>query len=622
MKRLSTIITVAIFGAAAIAAYGAALIATKNIEEASFAAVEKRLQMGGFDWTGVETDGLHVVLSGEAPTETERFRAIAAAGSVVEAARVVDNMGVVVHENLAPPGFSIEILRNDTGITLFGLVPSGDTEADILKRIGTYEGVGKISSFLEQADYQPKELWRVSLNFALYALEELDRAKISAIAGDVSITAISDSLPQKARLDAYLLQRIPLGVKADIQVSAPRPIITPYALRFVKTKDRARFDSCSADTPENAGLILTSGKAAGMAEDGKCRIGLGMPSPRWTEAALIALAGVDTLGEGTVSISDADITFIAPHTVPKAHFDRVIADIKSDMPAPFKVTAIRNQEPRSDGVIAGPELSAIKGENGVTQINGNLSGDLTQSTVTTFAAAQFGTKNIRTTFEDHPNLPAGWTIRVMTALEGLAQVHDGTVYVSDTEMVFTGNTGFQSTGADISQIVAKRLGDQAQFTLDIMYQEELDPTEVTKDPALCVAEIIALTREKKITFEPGSANLTPESRAIIDEIADIMRECPDAEIEVSGHTDSQGREEMNLDLSRARAKAVYNTLKIMRVGVKSLTTEGYGESQPIADNSTEEGREANRRIEFRLITPTPVALPNTDDTQTEDAPNE
>jgi len=531
-------------------------------------------------------------------------------------------MGVVVHAQLAPPGFSIEILRNDTGISLIGLVPSGDTENDILKRIGTFEEPGKIASFLEQANYAPKDLWPASLNFALYALEQLDRAKISAKAGAVSITAISDSPAHKARLEAFLSKRIPQHVAADIRISAPRPVITPYALRFVKTDARAHFDACSADTPENAALIVSSAQAAGMEGDGACRIGLGLPSPRWTEAVVIALARMDTLGAGTLTFSDADITIIAPHTVDKRHFDRVIADLKAEMPAPFKITAILNQIKETDGPLAPPEFSAVKGEDGITQITGAVGGDLAQNTLATFAAAQFGARNIRPTFEDHPNLPQGWSIRIMAALEALTKVHDGTVWLTEDEMHFTGNTGLQETGAEISQVIASRLGEETQFALDITYLEELNPIEVTKDPALCVAEIIALSREKKITFEPSSSNLTPDSRAIIDEISQIMRTCPDAQIEVSGHTDSQGREEMNLDLSRARAKAVYNTLKIMRVGVKSLTTEGYGESQPIADNSTEEGREANRRIEFRLITPTPAPLPTVDEPPAEDPANE
>ena len=86
-----------------------------------------------------------------------------------------------------------------------------------------------------------------------------------------------------------------------------------------------------------------------------------------------------------------------------------------------------------------------------------------------------------------------------------------------------------------------------------------------------------------------------------------MKECEGIEIEIGGHTDSQGREEMNQQLSLQRARAVLNELRLRRVLTSTVSAVGYGESQPIADNGTEDGREVNRRIEFRLILPEPVA---------------
>jgi OOP family OmpA-OmpF porin len=74
-------------------------------------------------------------------------------------------------------------------------------------------------------------------------------------------------------------------------------------------------------------------------------------------------------------------------------------------------------------------------------------------------------------------------------------------------------------------------------------------------------------------------------------------------MEIGGHTDSQGREEMNQQLSKQRADAILDALQSRRVLTGNLTTKGYGEERPIADNDTEDGREANRRIEFTLVQP-------------------
>jgi OOP family OmpA-OmpF porin len=97
-----------------------------------------------------------------------------------------------------------------------------------------------------------------------------------------------------------------------------------------------------------------------------------------------------------------------------------------------------------------------------------------------------------------------------------------------------------------------------------------------------------------------------------------LKKCGEIRIEVQGHTDSQGRESMNLTLSQSRAEAVIEELMNRRILVSNITAKGYGETTPIADNDTEEGREANRRIEFRLIQPDATVSETDTDAQSEE----
>ena len=135
-------------------------------------------------------------------------------------------------------------------------------------------------------------------------------------------------------------------------------------------------------------------------------------------------------------------------------------------------------------------------------------------------------------------------------------------------------------------------------------------------PDECEAEISAVLQLGKISFEPGSATIDASALVVMDQIADILKRCGDIPLEIQGHTDSQGRESMNLELSQSRAESVLNELRARRVLNGSFTAKGYGEVTPNAAYKTEEGREANRRIEFRLIREEPVepALENADDT--------
>ncbi len=87
----------------------------------------------------------------------------------------------------------------------------------------------------------------------------------------------------------------------------------------------------------------------------------------------------------------------------------------------------------------------------------------------------------------------------------------------------------------------------------------------------------------------------------INKIVIILNRCKQAAFEIGGHTDSQGREEMNLKLSQHRADAVLDSLLARNMLLGDITAVGYGETQPIADNETEEGRQENRRIAFKLL---------------------
>ena len=114
------------------------------------------------------------------------------------------------------------------------------------------------------------------------------------------------------------------------------------------------------------------------------------------------------------------------------------------------------------------------------------------------------------------------------------------------------------------------------------------------DPVDTVRRALASTVD--LRFDTGSAMLQPESEKQLDNIAATLTANPDVHMTVTGHTDNVGAVEQNLQLSQNRANSVM--AKLVRKGVSAdhLTAEGYGQQDPIADNSTEEGRARNRRV--------------------------
>lgn len=101
-----------------------------------------------------------------------------------------------------------------------------------------------------------------------------------------------------------------------------------------------------------------------------------------------------------------------------------------------------------------------------------------------------------------------------------------------------------------------------------------------------------------VTFDTGKATITPDSAQTLDDAAAVLKAASDVRIEVAGHTDNVGTPEANMALSQARAQAVQAALVQRGVAATRLTAKGYGQTVPVADNRTDDGRAKNRRVEL------------------------
>ncbi|MBL4649261.1 MAG: OmpA family protein [Aureispira sp.] len=104
-----------------------------------------------------------------------------------------------------------------------------------------------------------------------------------------------------------------------------------------------------------------------------------------------------------------------------------------------------------------------------------------------------------------------------------------------------------------------------------------------------------------VHFETNKANLLPNSFSTLDELAEVLLLKEEMNVEIAGHTDAIGDDASNLVLSQKRAESVVNYLIQKGVPTSQLVPKGYGESAPIADNETLEGRKENRRTEARIL---------------------
>ena len=339
MHLSSVLIIVASFFSAALLSMITANFSVKLIEDKSEIGVRSEFDKSGMTWAEVEANGLQVIIAGVAPTEALRFAALSTAGGVVDAARIIDEMQIKAVADIAPPRFSAEILLNDAGLSIIGLIPASTDRADILEQATKNSDSSKITDLIETADYPTPEGWQDALGFALFSMTKLQRAKISVQAGRVAIDAITDSAKEQSKLEKDLNRAAPPGLRLTLNISAPRPVITPFTLRLVKDERSARFDSCSANTEKARQLILNAANRAGLQGRSMCILGMGSPSPKWGIAVEQGIDAITKLGTGSITFSDTDVTIVAGVGTTQVSFDRIIGELENNLPAVFALYA-------------------------------------------------------------------------------------------------------------------------------------------------------------------------------------------------------------------------------------------------------------------------------------------
>jgi OOP family OmpA-OmpF porin len=183
---------------------------------------------------------------------------------------------------------------------------------------------------------------------------------------------------------------------------------------------------------------------------------------------------------------------------------------------------------------------------------------------------------------------------VVPALGALSRLSTGTLVISDREVKLSGDALYDAAPAQLRGNLVKDFPQGWQLKADISVKPAAAPVDATVCQQL-FSEVLA---KGTIRFESGRSTLDLDSAGLLDHLTEIALRCPTTNIEVGGHTDTDGDNAANQALSERRAQAVVDYL--VRAGLPSgrFTAIGYGSIQPVAANDTDEGKARNRRIEF------------------------
>jgi outer membrane protein OmpA-like peptidoglycan-associated protein len=187
------------------------------------------------------------------------------------------------------------------------------------------------------------------------------------------------------------------------------------------------------------------------------------------------------------------------------------------------------------------------------------------------------------------------TNKPISAVLTIANKHDVKSEVATT-------SGFINTSLfnnDVYTITVESFGYQPKtFTIKL---DNYPLDRITRNYALSMIKVGASVTLNNIYFEKASAMLLPESKPELEKIFQFMNSNPKIAIELSGHTSSEGKDDYNMQLSSERANAIKSWLTEKGIDENRINAIGYGKTKPVADNSTEEGRKKNRRVELKVI---------------------
>lgn len=606
--RLRAILFAALaFVLAGAAAWRVAEEAAVRLERQTAADLATALGAAGQGWAHAGTDGLRVTLTGAAPDETSRVKVVEIARAVVSGGRIHDETTVAAATPLPPPPFALELLRNDDDVSLIGLVPEAGGREVIRAALGAGGLASHITDMLETAAEPAPDGWQPALGFGLSALSDLPRAKISVAPGEVKIAAVAESDPARQELETRLRRAAPEGVRLTLEIGAPRPVIAPFVLDFSIDGDTAHLGRCSADSPEAADAIVAAARAAGVAGEPACAVGLGAPTPDWAAAMVHGIEAVKAMGGGRFVASDIAATLTGAPTLTPEALNQAVAALRASLPEVFQLTSVAAPQMTTGGdgePVYSPDFQASLGTDGQVRLSGPVADAAAREAVASYAAALFSKARVADQLVIDPDVPPGWSAWVLASVEALSALEEGDVDVTKEGVRLSGRSLDRDAAHRVADLLAAKVGPGAVTDVTFDAAAARAAAQVAHPrPEICAAQVEAILDSEQIGFEKGSAAIAPESRGVLGAIADVLRGCPGVDFEIGGHTDSQGSAEANRSLSEARAGAVLAALRAQDLPQVGLVARGYGADEPVADNATDAGRARNRRIEFTLVAP-------------------
>lgn len=473
--------------------------------------------------------------------------------------------------------------ETDAGITLAGYIPDEETRQRLVSEA---ENLGSVADQMQLGAGAP-EGFADAATALLGQMGELDNAAASIT--DVELTLSGEAIsPQSFDSANAFLGQLPTGFDSISGRIAP-PLADPFVMGLAKAGDDFTLTGFLPDETARA-VLRDSVESAGLTLDDQATIARGSPQAVEIGDLLVALTdAMQDLPSANASLSDAILSV----TGQSATYAQ--AQQAEDSLSALASSALTVNTDITPGPASPFTFSAMLGE-GEVALSGFVPSEVEREAVLEEVSALFPTRNLSDELIVADGAPEGFAAMVQTGLRALGRLADGQLSLSDSSATVSGRALLLRSISQIEDDAAS--ATPGSFTLASNIGMVAPPAIV--DAAACQARFASLLSGNAIRFATGNADIDALSFGLLDRLVRTLQSCPDAQVEIAGHTDAQGSDTANLALSQQRAAAVLAYVQAAGIASGRLSAVGYGEATPIADNDTEEGRARNRRIEFTV----------------------
>ncbi len=412
-------------------------------------------------------------------------------------------------------------------------------------------------------------------------------AQIAIDGRDVTLSGVA---PDTAALQLAVesADRV-FGVRVVEARATVVPLADPYLFDAARDGDRVTLTGSVPSEEARAALLAWARKAMpGATVEDRLTLARGAPA-NYPAVAAFAVGQVADLKKGSAGFGPGGYT-IAGDPKDWPTYGRLEEALKSAMPAGVKLAADKLVPP-----VPSPYRFGLSTGAGKATIDGYLPDAGIKARLLEALRARFA-GGVVDHVEVIPGAPGGFGEAVLKILPGLARLQDGGFELSGSTVSVKGGVLTEAIGRQVLDRLKALL--PTGFTLAAAGPSVLPPPQV--DSVTCQALLGKMQTGEKILFETGKALLDERSIGVLDKLVGGSLACLGARITVEGHTDTDGDATANQALSEARAAAVVEYLTAAGIAPERLTAIGYGATRPLATNDTAEGKQMNRRIDFRV----------------------